>query len=151
MSPLIIFSAKYVYLIILFLALIFVYISNSKNRKNIGILSFFSLPLSLLISKILNYLFYNPRPFVVEKLTPLITHAADNGFPSDHTLLCATVSSIVFIFNKKWGTVLFILTLFVGLSRVLVLVHHPIDIVASLVIAVFSVYVCWFFLKSKNI
>lgn len=151
MSPLIIFSAKYVYLIILFLALIFVYISNSKNRKNIGILSFFSLPLSLLIGKILNYLFYNPRPFVVEKLTPLITHAADNGFPSDHTLLCATVSSIVFIFNKKWGTVLFILTLFVGLSRVLALVHHPIDMVASLVIAVFSVYVCWFFLKSKNI
>jgi undecaprenyl-diphosphatase len=151
MSLLIIFSAKYLYLIILLLVIIFVFVSNSKNRKNIAFLSFFSLPFSLLNGKILNYFIYNPRPFVVKNLEPLITHAADNGFPSDHTLLCATVSSVVFIFNKKWGTTLFLLTLIVGFSRVLALVHHPIDIIASTIIAIFSVYICWLVLKSKKI
>jgi undecaprenyl-diphosphatase len=111
-------------------------IVNKLPKKKIVITSILSLPLSLVIAKIASHFIYNPRPFVVLNSLPLISHAADNGFPSDHTLICAAVASIVFLYNKKLGIFLFVLTAFVGLSRILALVHHPIDILGSILIAI---------------
>ena len=73
---------------------------------------------------------------MVEHFTPLISHAANNGFPSDHSLISFAFASIVFLFNKKLGFVLFLLSFLVGLSRVYVGVHYPIDILGSFLICI---------------
>lgn len=128
-----ILSAKYLYLIIVVISLWFIV----KNfNKRIFIFSLIYLASVFIIAKILSLFLYNPRPFVVEHFTPVINHAANNGFPSDHSLISFAFASIVFLFNKKLGFVLFFLAFLVGISRVYVGVHYPIDILGSFLISI---------------
>lgn len=139
-------SAKYLLYLIILLGLIVVAI-NRKTLKRTIILTVISFPATLIVAKILSSLINNPRPFVVNHLTPLIPHATNNGFPSDHTLLAAAISSIIFSVNKKAGLFLFLLTLILGISRIIALVHHPIDILASLIIATTITFISLKFTK----
>ena len=143
MNFLIILVAKYFFIVVILLALAAFFMTDKTQRKNILKLSFLSLPFSLIIAKILRLFIYDPRPFAVEHIQPLISHIADNGFPSDHTLLTATIAVILFQFNKKLGLILFLLSFLIGLARILAKVHHLTDILGSLGIAIFATYLAW--------
>lgn len=142
-----IFGAKYLYLIIAVIALGTVVYTKSISKRSIVKLSVLAFPLSFIIARIASYFIFIPRPFVTEHIQPLITHAADNGFPSDHTLLSMTIASVLFVYNKKVGILLAILAILVGISRVAASVHHPIDIMGSILIAIFSTHIAWHILK----
>ena len=140
LDSLMIIIAKYFYLVIVFIGFIYI-IWRLYNKKNFILWhSIIGMPLSLLVAKIGSKLFYDPRPFVVKHFVPLVKHAADNGFPSDHALLSFTIASLIFFYNKKLGIILFIFGLFVGLSRVYVGIHSVIDILGSFVISVTIIY-----------
>ena len=113
---------------------------EKEVKSDIVRLSVVALPFSYLMAKVAGLIFYNPRPFVSDNIVPLIYHTADNGFPSDHTLLCATVSSVIYFFDKKWGGILLTISLLVGVSRVYAGVHHFTDIFGSVIIAGVSVF-----------
>src|SRR5205085_7935625 len=100
-------------------------------------------------AKVLGHVYYDPRPFVQEHFTPLIPHDADNGFPSDHTLITAGVAAVIYFFNRPWGFALLGLALLVGAARVAAGVHHPVDIVGSIVIAVVVSFSTWFFMSRR--
>lgn len=146
-----ILGAKYLYLIIVVIAIIYSFKQKKGKQKQIVIFSLIALPISYIIAKIGGFLFYNPRPFVVEKFTPLVSHSADNGFLSDHTLLSAAIAFVIFTFNKKLGIILIGVTLLVGLSRVYVGIHHFIDIIGSIVLTGIVAFVVHRFLKKKLI
>lgn len=135
MDALVVFCAKYLYLVCIALYFFALWQTEAKRRLDFIVLSVFSFPLSLLVGKLLNHVIQDPRPFVVEHVTPLVAHAPDNGFPSDHTLLTMTIAAVVFAYNKKLGSILFILAALVGLSRVMAKIHHPLDIIGSTLIA----------------
>jgi membrane-associated phospholipid phosphatase len=81
----------------------------------------------------------DPRPFVTNpSLKPYFAHAADNGFPSDHTSVAAVTTFLVLRRRPLAGAGLLALTLLLGISRVVAHVHHPQDIVAGLVIGLVS-------------
>lgn len=136
LNNLIIFGAQYLIWIIAIIAI--GYIAKQKKEKQLRIilLGIIILPISYVVAKILARFYYDPRPFVVNNFVPLIFHEADNGFPSDHTLLGAAIASVISLFNKKTGIILFILALLVGISRVLIGIHHTVDIIGSLAIAI---------------
>jgi undecaprenyl-diphosphatase len=73
---------------------------------------------------------------VSEHVKPLISHAANNGFPSDHALFTMTITAITYYFSKKTAAVMLVLTIIIGVARVLALVHSPLDIGAGWVIGV---------------
>ncbi len=131
---LIIFSAKYLYLVSI--GIFIGWGTVSVRRREFIFLSIFTLPLSYIISRIASALYYNPRPFVSEHLTPLIHHIADNGFPSDHALLTGTLAAIVTVFDKRIGALLWVLAIMVGGARVLAGIHHTTDIIGSYIIAI---------------
>lgn len=137
-----IFFAKNVVFILLAVSLLWFFLKVPKSlRKDVVLIGAISLPLAFLFSLIAAKLYYDPRPFVVGHFNPLVAHGQDNGFPSDHTLLAATVSAVVFRFDRRIGTVLFLSTMLIGISRMYVGVHHFIDILGATIIAVLSVYV----------
>jgi undecaprenyl-diphosphatase len=77
----------------------------------------------------------DPRPFVVHPaLRPLFRHAADNGFPSDHTALATGVVLVVARHRRRVGLGLLVLAVAIGVARVAAHVHHVEDVVAGLVI-----------------
>lgn len=135
LDTLFIFGANYLFIVIAGIALIYLLRQPRDEQKRIIIFATLVLPLAYGVSKIGALLYFDPRPFVVGHFVPLIPHEPDNGFPSDHTLLCASIAAVVFPSNKYVGFSLLILTLLVGASRVYTGVHHPIDIIGSIMMA----------------
>ncbi len=147
MNYIIIFGAKYLVALIVLIAGGYFFSISKQQKREMVIFSLITLPIIFIISRLASKLYFNPRPFVVENFLPLISHAADNGFPSDHTLLSAAVASIIFIFNKKIGILLGLLAVFVGVARVTAGVHHYIDIFGSISIVIVVVFLTRKFLK----
>ena len=123
------------------IAFVTIAFASDFQRLRTLVLASIALPLVFVASRTASLLFENPRPFLEYDFVPLIAHVADNGFPSDHALLVFAVASIVFAFNKQVGIGLFVLAVLVGTGRVLVGVHHVIDIVGSFVIAAMVTYI----------
>lgn len=136
MTGVIIFTAKYLYLVSC--ALFLVYGLITKRKKEFFLLSILVFPISYILALIAGHFFYDPRPFVVFNTIPLFPHTADNGFPSDHALFTGTLAALVTTFNPILGACMWGIALLVGMARVLASVHHTIDIVGAFFIAVIS-------------
>lgn len=131
----IIFGAKYLYLLIFGMAFLFFIKQPRNGKKQIMIFAVVVLPVAYLVSVLISFFYYDPRPFVQGNFIPLILQEPDNGFPSDHILLSAAISAVIFPFNKKSSVILWLLTVLVGLSRILAGLHHCVDVLGSIVIA----------------
>jgi undecaprenyl-diphosphatase len=75
--------------------------------------------------------FNDPRPFTQDHVKPLIAHAADNGFPSDHGLLAALVVAAILLLDVRFVAVFVVLGVLVDWARVGAGIHHVIDVVGS--------------------
>ncbi|HET8595096.1 MAG TPA: phosphatase PAP2 family protein [Intrasporangium sp.] len=76
----------------------------------------------------------DPRPFVVDGRAPLLPHAADNGFPSDHTTFAAAIAAALLPWRRRLATGLLLLAAAVGAARVAAHVHHVPDVVGGFLI-----------------
>lgn len=141
MDNFIIFSAKYLYLFEIAIGAIYFFLQPRSKQKSIVLLSAIFLPLAYIVAQVVAALYFDPRPFVVGHFTPLIPHAPDNGFPSDHALLTSAIASILFVYNRRVGVLAWIITAIVGIARVYAGIHHLTDIVGSVVIASVSMWI----------
>ena len=148
MDTVVVIGAKYLIYIVAFLAVTVTLLSERSVRFNLIKLTLFSFPIAFLLSLIAAALFYDTRPFVVEQITPLIPHSADNGFPSDHTLFAMTAALTVLVYKRKMGMLLGVLAVIVGVFRVVAKIHYPIDIVGGIAIAIVAVSLAWIILKT---
>lgn len=147
MNFLIVFIGQYVVFIVGLIALTVTLFSGKKVRNKIIMLAIPSYLVAFGIASAAGILYYNPPPFVLEHTIPLIPHPADNGFPSDHTLYTMVASATMFMYRRKIGILLGILAVLVGICRVLAGIHHPIDIVGSVAIAIAATYIAWVTVK----
>jgi undecaprenyl-diphosphatase len=97
----------------------------------------------LVLIKLGGALYYDTRPFVTQEVAPLFPHAADNGFPSDHTAITMFVGLCVLVVSRPWGIVLIAVSLAAGVARVIAHVHSPIDVVGAAAIATVAAAVGW--------
>lgn len=146
MDTLIILTAKYLIFISALAALIYFLRQPRKRQKEMAVFAIVSLPIIYIAAKIGSWLYYDPRPFVVGHFTPLFPHDADNGFPSDHTLLAGAIAAVVWVYDRAVGWALFALALLIGISRVLAGVHHAVDIAGSLAFACAFAYAVYAYL-----
>src|ERR1700704_4461652 len=129
MHEIVIIVAKY-WIVIPVVASAIVWLRLSGARKKEYVLMIvFGAMITVLLAKVGSKLFDNPRPFVVGHFKPYFAHGADNGFPSDHTLLASLLAFTMLWFSKKVGVVLCAVALLIGLARIAAGVHHLIDIV----------------------
>ena len=107
--------------------------------------------LMAVITVVLSYVFahvgaalYNdPRPFTTDHMKPLISHAADNGFPSDHALLAAAVVAVVLLVSPLWSVPFVVLAFLVDWARVGAGIHHVQDVVGSSAFVALALAVAW--------
>lgn len=136
MDSLIIFTAKYVFAFVV-LGTAIAWLRTKKDTKLEFAFSVIAAGIiALVIARIAAKLYFDPRPFVSEHVKPLISHAADNGFPSDHALFTMTLTAITYFYSKKTAAVMLVLTILVGVARIAAKVHSPLDIGAGWIIGI---------------
>ncbi|MEO7904190.1 MAG: phosphatase PAP2 family protein [Candidatus Saccharimonadales bacterium] len=140
MDSVIVFSAKYL-IFALFVTLGILGIRLIiKHRWAMIVYTGMNLVFTFAIARVFVYLYESNRPFVDNAFTPLIKHAADQSFPSDHAVAAFAValSILVFMRHKLIGSIAIIVAFIIGIARVAAGVHYPLDIAGSLVAAVIA-------------
>lgn len=85
---------------------------------------------------VVKYTVLAPRPFeIIEGITHL-ARAVGSSFPSAHTTLTAALALSVWFYHKGLGRFLFGFAVLVGISRLFVGVHYPVDVVAGFLIGI---------------
>lgn len=87
--------------------------------------------LAFIFARIGAALYHDPRPFTQDHVKPLITHAADNGFPSDHGLLAAVIVAAILLAAPTWSLPFVVLAVLVDWARVGAGIHHVADVIGS--------------------
>ena len=86
---------------------------------------------ALLVLYGLNSLFFRPRPFTTQAVHLLFYHNTDSSFPSNAATLAFALAFAVFIYWRKLGWIMLALATFQGLARIVVGIHHPLDIIGG--------------------
>ncbi len=83
--------------------------------------------------------FPRERPFIALNDVNLLAPFKDSAsLPSGHVSFFFALSTVVFLYNKKAGTVFYTLSFLIGLSRVYIGLHWPSDILAGIFVGLLS-------------
>jgi len=137
-QALIAFTSQYLFVTVILLEALYLLVFQNRRWKALLAATLVIGVLAFLISLVANRLIQDPRPFVEDGFTPVISSSRDNGFPSDHVILLATTAAITTVANPIAGFLGFLGAVIVGLARVYVGVHHLLDVIGSLAIVAFA-------------
>ena len=135
MNTIIVFGARYLFVIVPIAALWTWWRLPKAERLHFAVQALVAGMIGLILAKIGGHFIESTRPYLARHLAPLIPASTDNGFPSDHTLLAATLALLTFTKRRPLGAILMLMSLCVGVARVLALVHSPVDVAGALGIA----------------
>jgi undecaprenyl-diphosphatase len=94
-----------------------------------------------LIAYFLKMIFHAPRPFVTYlDVLPLVSEGSYSSFPSAHATLFFALATALYMYNKKVGGTFFFFATIIALSRMVVGVHYPLDLIGGAVIGVVTAY-----------
>ena len=132
MHLLILVSAKYLFAVPIAIFLWALLRAAPSDRRVLLIRSVIALVLGVALAKGGGALYDDPRPFVAGHFTPMIAHAPDNGFPSDHSLLVFSCAFLLWPFDRRLAAIAFLCAAAVGAGRVASGLHHGVDVLASI-------------------
>jgi len=89
---------------------------------------------SMAVLYLLNIHFFRPRPFSSQTVNLLFYHNTDSSFPSNPAALAFALSFTVLFYRRKLGVVMLAISLYMGLSRIVVGVHYPLDVLGGLML-----------------
>ena len=140
LTSLMVFGAEY----LIYLTLIGIFIITFKGKvreRKALLLTLLALPIVVIIIKMIHLFFYEPRPFVSLHIAPLISHKADASFPSRHTAIMSAIAFAYLYCKSKWAPLFILLTFWVGLSRIYVGIHYPLDILGAVIVGIVAVII----------
>lgn len=150
LDGIIVFCASYLaYLLVaVFLGLVFFSQYSKRDKWMILIVAGTATIIARFgIAELIRYFYHRPRPFAeLPDVHALFTDPAWS-FPSGHATFFFALSTVVYLYNKKWGIWFFIATLFITVGRVISGVHYPSDIIGGAVIGIVVAYLTAYFAK----
>ena len=113
---------------------------NMRYRNQIGVLlSIFGVITANAIVKLMNLIFFRPRPFDALDVNLLFYMPTDSSFPSNPTTVAFALATGLFHINKTLALSMYLLSTLYGFSRVYAGVCYPTDIIAGMSIGILSV------------
>lgn len=147
-----IFFAKYFGWVLIGVLILFL-IKNFRKYWKMTAAALISAVLArFVITEIIRWLWYRPRPFTGDEVNLLLPHRITGSFPSGHAAFFFALS-MAFIFSYKkvypvpnrrfWcgaGILFFIASTLIGISRVFSGLHWPSDILGGAVVGLFAAW-----------
>ncbi|KKI92417.1 bacitracin ABC transporter permease [Bacillus sp. SA1-12] len=117
---------RYVFIFVL----IFMWFKND-SYKRVTCKATKSMGVTLFIHTLIKLFYFKPRPFVKRRVGILIPSKMDSTFPSKHTLLVFAISTSIFLYDRVLGSIMWVISVLTGFSRIWVGHHYPFDIIGS--------------------
>lgn len=128
---------------LLVLPLLYLWFFRGAKGKKAALLALASMGLALLLAQIITIFYFRERPFAMHEVNLLIEKSPDSSFPSDHATFSFAIASMVWLQDRKAGWVSLALALLIGVSRVFVGTHYPLDILGGALLGAGSALLVW--------
>ena len=104
-----------------------------KRTRKIGLTMGIALILGLIVGNLtLKPLTARIRPYDFDpSIRLLIPPEHEFSFPSGHTLASFEGAAVIYIYHRKFGCAALILAVLIAFSRLYLMVHYPIDVIAG--------------------
>ena len=119
-----------------------------KQTRKMGITLGLALLLGLIVGNLgLKNLFARPRPYDVNP--DIVDHMLierlfnSYSFPSGHTRCCFESGMAMFLCDKRFGKVAFVLGGFIGFSRIYLYMHYPTDVIAGALLGLLNGFIAF--------
>lgn len=132
---------------ILFIAIALPLMLTKKYRK-VGFAMMVSLVVMVIGNNlILKSIFARPRPFNLDPdayawwfksyvFPEIVSRPSSYSFPSGHTSSAFAAAFAAMAYNRKWGSLVMVLAVLMGFSRIYVEVHYPSDVIAGFFVGI---------------
>jgi len=133
-----IYFAKYFSYFLIFCLFLFI-LKNFKKYKQMVLEALISAIFTrVVVVSFIRWVLPRGRPFVENQVNLLLEHAPTSAFPSAHASFYFAIATVVYFYNKKAGIFFFIASFLISISRVFCGIHWPLDILAGIVVGIFS-------------
>ena len=114
-------------------------IAQAVNQQAVWVATLSTI-LANIIVKLVNLLYFRPRPFADQTVNLLFYRPTDSSLPSNAAAIGFAIAAGVWLHNRAWGWVLLIIALLFGLSRIIGGVHYPLDVLVGAGLGCFSAW-----------
>lgn len=123
------FAKPFIYIMGAAAAILMLYWWTQKKWQLPLMVGIVAIIMNEIIVQLAKLAFAHDRPFLVlENVHLLVTQPVTHAFPSGHTAAAFAIAVSVWLCNKRWGMGFLIGAVSIGLSRMFVGVHWPLDV-----------------------
>ena len=137
-DALIIFGAEYlIWVLAAALIAILFYGLLARRTKVAGSLAlvFVAAAIAWGVAQVIKYFYASPRPFLVlPDVNVLFLHGDNDSFPSGHATFVFALATALYFYHRQLAYLYFVGAVLIGLSRIIVGIHWPVDILAGYVL-----------------
>lgn len=149
LDPLIIFLADNLGYLLLgaFIYFLFTHHDRKRGAREIATVLLIAVA-AWLVAFTMKHFFYTPRPFIaLPDVTLLLPHEADGAFPSGHATFYSALAMGMYFYHKKIAVIFAVSAVVIGIARVMVGVHFPVDIIGGLILGPVIAYATYFLIN----
>lgn len=137
---LMIFGAEYL-IFVSFLFMLVLLFKGSLVDKKAAFITLIALGVAVILTKSIRLFYFEPRPFITYPIETLVELGRTASFPSTHTTTMAVLAFSYLFYRSKFAIFFIIAAILVGISRIFVGVHYPLDIIGGILVGLISVLI----------